>query len=396
MNKYTMKHLGFIIFIILLSFQLKAQFTNPAKFDFTSGEILSLSQYTGNSYPSYFCIGQETNTTDGTFNTNLKTDTQYSNANNPGRWKDEGVKTFSYRGGSDELQRGCFQFRANATDRINIQVSWTVRVISYNTNINYIELQWKDGSDIAGTWNDVDNDLFELGVTTDPMKYALTLPAAANGLSDLRIRWIYYEIGTGSRARLAVDDITISTQPKPLPVELSLFNAIKQNNQALLQWQTKSELNFNSFIIEKSYDGERFDQITSLKANGGVNTASEYKYLDPDNLAKIQYYRLKLLDNDGSYSYSNIVSIAGALKEEISIFPNPVRDNINIYFPKDVLGQLTEEIFDISGKIVYKNIIEVTDSGIQSVNLPRFLPGLYTLRITSPAYSKTIKFVKHF
>lgn len=391
-----MKHLSFIIFIILLSFQLKAQFTTPAKFDFTSGETLTLSEFTGNSYPTYFCIGQETNTTDGTFNTNLKTDTQYSNANNPGRWKDEGVKTFSYRGGSDELQRGCFQFRANATDRINIQVSWTVRVISYNININYIELQWKDGTDIGGTWNDVDNDLFELGVTNDPMKYALTLPAAANGLSDLRIRWIYYEIGSGSRARLAIDDITISTQPKPLPVELSLFTVLKQNDHSLLQWQTQSEVNFNSFIIEKSFDGERFEQIETQKANGSVNAVSTYKYLDPTNLAEIQYYRLKLLDNDGSYSYSNIVSIVGEVKKEISIFPNPVRDNINIYFPKDVLGEVTEEIFDFSGKLVYKNNIEVTDSGIQSIPLPRFLPGIYSLKITSPAYSKTIKFVKHF
>lgn len=391
-----MKQLALIFSLILVSFQLKAQFTTPAKFDFTSGEILSLSQYTGNSYPTYFCIGQETNTTDGTFNTNLKTDTQYSNANNPGRWKDEGVKTFSYRGGSDEFQRGCFQFRANATDRINIQVSWTVRVISYYTNINYIELQWKDGSDIGGTWNDVDNDLFELGVTNDPMKYALTLPAAANGLSDLRIRWIYYEIGSGSRARLAVDDITISTQPKPLPVELSLFTVIKQNDHSLLQWQTQSEVNFNSFIIEKSFDGERFEQIETQKANGAVNAASSYKYLDPTNLAEIQYYRLKLLDNDGSYSYSNIVSIVGEIKKEISIFPNPVRDNINIYFPKDVLGEVMEEIFDFSGKLVYKNNIEVTDSGIQSISLPRFLPGIYSLKITSPAYSKTIKFVKHF
>ena len=356
-----MKHISCTIFIILIAFQLKAQYTTPAKFDFTSGGTLSLTQYTGNSYPTYFSIGQETNPKDSTFNTNLKTDVTYSNANNPGKWRDEGLKTLSYRGGSDEAQRGCIQFRANATDRINIQVSWIVRVINYNVNTNFIEFQWKDGSDIAGNWNDVDNDLFQLGLTNDPMKYKLTLPAAANGLSDLRIRWIYYEIGTGTRSRLAIDDINISTQPKPLPVELSLFDVLKQANQGLLHWQTQSELNFNSFIIEKSFDGARFEQIGTLKANGAVNAVSVYKYLDPANLAEIQYYRLKLMDNDGSYSYSSTVSITGKLKEGIHIFPNPVHDNINIYFPKDVIGAVTAEIFDISGNMIQCRLVKLNN-----------------------------------
>lgn len=382
-----------IIILAFTSLAVQAQQTTPTKFDFTQGNSYSISEYNGNTYPPNFSFGISTEPADGPFNINLKDDATYSNANNPGRWRDEGVKTMSYRGGSDELQRGCFHFRGNATGRSNIAVKWTVRVISSNTNTNYIELQWKDGSDVGGVWNDVDNDLFEQGVTTDPKSYSVILPPAANNLSDLRIRWIYYEIGTGSRDRLAIDDIVISTQPQGLPVELSYFRAQTSQNSAELSWQTLSEVNSKSFEIEKSFDGLVFSKIGEVNAKGTTNKISDYEYRDSEDLKPIQYYRLKQIDLDATYQYSNVVSLKGSLNGNVSIYPTIARDNITISLDPNFLDKFTISIYDLVGKsLIHQDFYN--DGGPINVSLEGIPPGIHIVNISAPQFNQSLLFVK--
>ena len=380
------------LFMLIYSVSI-AQLTTPGRFDFTQGASFSISNYNGNSYPQYFSVGVGTDPVDGPFTKNLKEDAIYSNANNPGRWRDEGVKTMSYRGGADELQQGCFQFRADVTGRNNISIKWTVRVISFNSNTNFIELQWKDGSDAGGPWNDVSNDLFQQGVTNDPKSYSVVLPDGANNLGDLRIRWIYYEIGTGSRDRLSIDDIVINTQPQPLPVELNYFKAQERDNKAQLFWQTQSEQNNQEFVIEKSFDGKTFASIGNIQAQGTTNIAQNYEFTDPVKLSDIQYYRLRQIDFDQSENYSKIISLSGDAWNKLNVYPTLVKDHLNIDLDERFDDNFIISILNAEGKVIKTENI-YSENNTVSLSMESIGPGTYYVNLSNTGQSKTFKIVK--
>ncbi len=380
------------LFMLIYSVSI-AQLTTPEKFDFTQGTTFTISQYNGNDYPQFFSVGVGTDPVGGAFTKNLEVDAIYSNANNPGRWRDEGVKTMSYRGGADELQQGCFQFRADVTGRNNISIEWTVRVISFNSNTNYIELQWKDGNNVNGSWNNVSNDLFQQGSTNDPTSYSVILPAAANNLSDLRIRWIYYEIGTGSRDRLVIDDIVINTQPQPLPVELSYFKAMERNNQAQLLWQTQSEQNSKTFFIEKSFDGKTFTSIGEIQAQGTTNIAQNYEFTDPVELNDVQYYRLRQEDFDQTENYSKIISLSGNSSNKLKVYPTLVKDHLTIDLDERFDDNFIISIYSVEGKVIkIENVYSEND--MVSLSLESIDPGIYYVNLSNTGQSKTFKIVK--
>lgn len=168
--------------------------------------LFTLNSYTGTSFPAGMAIGFQNNNTDGSFNTDLTSDVT-TNGTSAGNWNDEGANGISYLG-SGSAQRGSFLLRVSSTGLTNVKVNWIVRDIAVDANVNYIELQWRSGS--TGTWNDVIGDIYQQGTTTSGTSFSVTLPLGANELSDLRIRWIYYEIGSGSRDRLAIDDVSVT------------------------------------------------------------------------------------------------------------------------------------------------------------------------------------------
>jgi hypothetical protein len=200
---------------------VKGQNTVPTSFDFTSGATYSLATYSSTSFPTNISIGYHANTSTGNFTTDAPTDA--ANGTAASQWNGEGVNGISFLGASAN-RRGSFLFRGNVTGRSNITVQWTCRNITSGANQNLIELQWRNGT--TGSWNNV------TGVTTSgtypyistaaATTYSNVLPVGAENLSDLRIRWIYYENTTGgTRNRLAIDDITISTSSAATPPTLT-------------------------------------------------------------------------------------------------------------------------------------------------------------------------------
>jgi hypothetical protein len=96
----------------------------------------------------------------------------------------------------------------------------------------------------------------------------------------------------------------------PLPLTLLQFTVTKQNNTALLQWQTGQEENTNDFIIERSGDGKTFTDIGSVAAAGTSHVKLNYYFTDGDPLEGINYYRLRERDLDGKATYSPVRSLA--------------------------------------------------------------------------------------
>lgn len=167
------------------------------------------------------------------------------------------------------------------------------------------------------------------------------------------------------------------TTTNPLPIELVKFDAKPGANHVELRWTTASEINNDYFTIEKSLDGHHWEEV--VEVDGAGNSTSVINYSDKDYApyTGISYYRLKQTDFDGSYSYSNVVSVLfdnGA----VNVFPNPVQVGATLTIEAEATGIIS--LLDITGKIVFAET-HVAQNGIITFQMPDVPVGVYFLRI---------------
>jgi len=116
----------------------------------------------------------------------------------------------------------------------------------------------------------------------------------------------------------------VITMTNSLPISLLKFTGRKATDGHALSWTTASEANSKAFVVERSGNGVNFTGIGTVAAAGNSNSARNYGYLDATPLVGQNQYRLKMLDKDGSFEYSNIVLLSGASAQIVSnLYPNP-------------------------------------------------------------------------
>jgi hypothetical protein len=159
----------------------------------------------------------------------------------------------------------------------------------------------------------------------------------------------------------------------PLPVELLKFsgNALDQGNA--LSWQTASEENASLFRVQTSSDGQNWKELTQVTAEGESQTLQSYSYLDKLAPSGLSYYRLHLEDLDGSYEYSDVISITriGADQEQFA-FPNPTSGLITL---SGLTSSASVRILGPLGKTVLEQ--QLQDGQVDLSSLPA---GIYTLQ----------------
>ncbi len=176
--------------------------------------------------------------------------------------------------------------------------------------------------------------------------------------------------GTGTTKLLNLDFTNYSPS---IPVELRTFLATAKGNSALLTWKTASERRFQGFEIERSLDGNNYVPIGFKKAKGND---SEYTFED-NNFQKTSYYRLKMVDNDGSFDYSKIVSLLVESKFTVKITPSVADDFVLVETDFDDKTPTTIDIFNQSGKLMIEKMAEKTNT-ISIKSLPQ---GMYFIRV---------------
>ncbi len=178
-----------------------------------------------------------------------------------------------------------------------------------------------------------------------------------------------------------------ATLANPLAVEwVDRLEAFQQNNTVNLKWTVAQQINNEKFEIERSADGIHFESLESRKADGNLATRKEFTALDSQPLKGHNYYRIKQIDYDGKFDYSNIASVYFD-RNEISIYPNPANDEIHITSKKEVLRRIN----------IYNHIGQLVQSLAQKsnvVNIESLPHGIYWVRITEDAQTSTIKLVK--
>lgn len=169
----------------------------------------------------------------------------------------------------------------------------------------------------------------------------------------------------------------------PLPVTLVRFNAVSENNTALLTWSTSAETNSSVFDIQRSQNAIEWMKIDEVMALGKSNSMHQYQYVDPQPLNGINYYRLKMIDRDGTFALSRVLSVHFESLENVTLFPNPVSDVLKINNTQNLAIQ-SVEIVDVSGKTVYlnKNQSDLLNAASKGIDIHNLADGIYIVKVT--------------
>ena len=181
--------------------------------------------------------------------------------------------------------------------------------------------------------------------------------------------------------------VYVKNLPNPLAVELLEFKAElnTENTSTNLNWITANEQNTHKFLVQRKHQTETdFIDISSVNATGGNNSNV---YTTTDNVQALEdgtiYYRLKMIDADGSYEYSNIEAVELRRVPSISLFPVPAKSTINVDVEAFAQGKIRYEITNAQGQLVYKSSEEVAVSmghNNFTIDITKLAPGVYTFK----------------
>jgi uncharacterized metal-binding protein len=276
--------------------------------------------------------------------------------------------TSAYMNGNDFV----YKYIATSTGTINIALS--------NLSASFTSIFFLNGCPNVGT-----STCIATATNTGTTNYTLNNVAVVSGNT-------YYIVISSNDLVTACFNYTIAISQTALPVELLQFKADKADEQsATLQWSTAVEVNFSHFDIERRINNSEWQYIGTLDGKG---TAATYTYTD--NLSKIPahqrkevYYRLNMIDRDGSADYSPMASVRFEPREgTISIFPNPATDRATIS-GIHAEAELSITILDNTGKVMSS---QKTNSTLELSGLPK---GMYQVVINMDQQVLVRKLIVH-
>ena len=176
-----------------------------------------------------------------------------------------------------------------------------------------------------------------------------------------------------------------------LPLVLGDFSAKKvEKNHAQLNWTTLQEYNTAYFDIEKSHDGQSFEKIGTIKASSHSTDNRSYSFNDNDLLSGQVYYRLRMIDADERFSFSNIQSLNFDKSVDISVYPNPIGAGKTLMFKTNLEEMFDITISDVSGKKILKVTSSTPDT---QLNTEGWSKGLYLFELKSKTHWRFGKIV---
>jgi hypothetical protein len=168
---------------------------------------------------------------------------------------------------------------------------------------------------------------------------------------------------------------------QPLPVNLTAFNAQRNGKSNVITWSTTQELNIRHFVVERSADGRNFTSIGQMNANNRSNN-NTYTYTDNAPVKGYNYYRLKIVENSNLEKYSAIKSVRNEGSVDLSSYPNPVQNHLQVAINSDKTDRGTLQILDLSGKVVYTNATILAEgSNSININTSNLSSGAYVIKL---------------
>jgi GEVED domain/Secretion system C-terminal sorting domain len=212
--------------------------------------------------------------------------------------------------------------------------------------------------------------------------------------ADIVNNWSFYaNWGPGSSVCQSLPYTTLAIQL------LSFTGNHLSNNTNKLNWVSASEQNNKGFAIQRSSDGTNWKDIGFVPSNTTNSSSNQYySYIDNALENKVNYYRLKQIDNDNNYKLTAVIKLQSNKTEEgISIYPNPVNDEAAVTIKTNTANTKVQcSIIDMFGRLVSTQNISIT-AGITviSINLRAFAKGYYIFSVNSSTINEHYKFIKN-
>jgi autotransporter-associated beta strand protein len=178
-----------------------------------------------------------------------------------------------------------------------------------------------------------------------------------------------------------------------LPIELTSFNANLRNRKTYLNWSTATEQNNAFFSIERSTDGVEFRSIGKVNGAGNSSAALQYGFIDEKPVAGINFYRLKQVDFDGKFEYSDVVSVTVGKTGNISLSPVPAQDQLHVNLETALVNDGTWQLLDYTGRLLQSGTIPAETFDF-NVDVTTLTPGAYFLRMVDGQTVVTKQFQK--
>ena len=197
---------------------------------------------------------------------------------------------------------------------------------------------------------------------------------------------------SGSVAAGYVASHTFTVNYTILPLTLLSFNAGFEKGNVMLWWSTGKELSVSRFEIERSNNSINFVSLGSVTAKNGSGTNS-YVFTDSSAQNGNAFYRLKMIDNNGDYTYSSIILLNSKTMQGISLSPNPAKEKIILSHPKANSGAFVE-ILDMQGQSVATGVLN-PGATTTSIDISMLNKGMYLLIVNNTTGKQVIKFLKN-
>ena len=192
---------------------------------------------------------------------------------------------------------------------------------------------------------------------------------------------------------------TFEFADSPAPVELVSFSGFLNQNHVDLNWKTETEVNNFGFEIERIINKSDWETIGFVEGHGNSNSPKQYIFIDTDvEQSGYYHYRLKQLDNDGTYEYSDIVTIEAGIPNNYYLsqnYPNPFNPETRIYYTLPEKQLVSLRIYNTLGELVRELVNEVKEAGSYSVmfNASNLSSGIYIYMLRTSEFTENKKMI---
>ncbi len=281
--------------------------------------------------------------------------------------------------------------------------------IAGSISSDYNNIYWYGIAGQAGYWSGTDAYTLENWKTLSGQDlHSIAIPVTFTDVHDLHLSGssvgnialagvpypgishdIDGELRSVSYPYIGADEVPSS----PLPVEILSLYGVVTGGSIVIHFTTATETNSLSFILERfDSETEKFNYLTQTPAAGNSTIPREYSLIDESPLTGENRYRIKMIDTDGSFSYSEIVTVNNSAPSEYRLaqnYPNPFNPYTTISYQIPNAGKVTIKVYDVLGNLVATLIdaYHVAGSYSMLLNASTWSAGVYYYTLSAGNYS---------